>query len=85
MKMGKQKKGSAPIVLEEADRATRAKARAKHLASRPVMALLAKAQGAVTHDVVTQAANALIMLHISSGDVAKLTFRLNGKLTRAQV
>ncbi len=49
------------------------------------MALLAKAQGTVTHEVVTEAAEALIRLHISKDDVAKLTFRLNGKLTRAQV
>ncbi len=78
-------KGSQPFILEEADRAARAKALAKHLASRSVIALLARARGAVTHAVVTRAAEALIKRHISSGDVAKITFQLNGKLTRTQV
>ena len=83
-----------PLPVEEADRTKRAAARTAHLASSAVAVLLQAPRGGVTQAVASRAAKALIRRHIRSskkrgpaGVVTTTTceFRLNGRLTRAQV
>jgi hypothetical protein len=76
-----------PLPLLEADRARRAAARAAHLASTSVAALLRAPRGGVTEEVVLKAGRSLMRRHLRSRGAVETTFefRLNGKLTRAQV
>lgn len=85
-----------PLPVEEADRTKRAAARTAHLASSAVAVLLQAPRGGVTQAVASRAAKALIRRHIrsskkrgpSAGAAVTTTtceFRLNGRLTRAQV